>query len=306
MSNFLVLLEKIYPLYIIIGFGIIAGKYLHVQRDSIAKIVIYVVAPVVVFNSFATMPAGNSYLLLPFAFFASASFISFLFYFVGKSLDSPQERNLLAAGVGSANTGYFGIPLVLAVFGERYLNIAVISTLGLIVYENTIAYFLISRSHHTIKQSFLKMATLPSIYACFAGIFVNKMNWTIPTNIENNITYFRGSYVVLGMMVIGIALSSVVKSSFDLKFGVLAFTAKFVIYPIVVGLLVYLDANFFHLYGDQVHKVLLVLSAVPMAANIVAFASHLKVHPEKMAAIVFASTLFALVYLPIFISVVVY
>ncbi|MFN8016322.1 MAG: AEC family transporter [Acidimicrobiia bacterium] len=303
MSNFLILIEKIYPLYVIICFGYIAGKFLKVERDSIAKIAIYFVAPVVVFNSFATMPKGNTYLLLPVIFFSVAMIIACAYYLVGSKVFTSSERNLLSASVGSGNTGYFGIPLILAVFGERYLNIAVISTLGLIIYENTFAYFLISKSEHTLTTSLKKMAMLPSIYTCLFGIIINKSSVTLPENIVNTITYFRGAYVVLGMMIVGIALSTVTKASLDIKFGALAFSAKFIIYPLIISLFIFLDNKYFGLYPQRVHEVLLVLSIVPMAANVVSFASHLKVHPEKIAAVVFASTAFALFYLPLFISI---
>ena len=303
MQDFLLLLSKITPLYAIILFGFIAGKFLKVDRESVAKIVIYFVAPVVVFNSFATMPPGNRYLLLPVIFFTVASILALIYYFIGSVFPARSERNLLAASVGSANTGYFGIPLVIAIFGSQYLNVAVIATLGLIIYENTIAYFLISKSNHNFKHSLVKMATLPSIYTCVLGVIINKTKLIIPVSIVDMISYFRGAYVVLGMMVIGIALSAVTKASIDYKFGILAFSAKFIAYPVLFATIIYLDNQYFQIFAIREHNVMLVLSAVPMAANVVAFASSLKVHPEKIAAVVFASTVFAIVYLPIFVAI---
>jgi len=43
-------------------------------------------------------------------------------------------------------------------------------------------------------------------------------------------------------------------------------------------------------------------SIFPIAANKVAFATELKVHPEKAALTVFLSTLFALFYIPLVVS----
>jgi predicted permease len=57
------------------------------------------------------------------------------------------------------------------------------------------------------------------------------------------------------------------------------------------------------LYDDKVIDVLLVLSVTPIASNTVAFAAKLKAHPEKAALTVLLSTLFALVYIPIFVSI---
>jgi predicted permease len=44
------------------------------------------------------------------------------------------------------------------------------------------------------------------------------------------------------------------------------------------------------------------MAIVPIAANTVAYASFLKAEPERAALIVFTSTIFAIVYIPMMVS----
>lgn len=305
MSNFTLLLEKLLPIYLIIFLGFIAGHYLKVEKDSVAKLAIYFAAPIVVFNAFANMESNNQYLWLPVAAFviattiACASLVVYNYIFKGRN----KERNLLAAMAGSGNTGYFGLPLVIAVLGTHAGDISIIYVLGLIIYESTVSYFLISKGNYTTKQALKNVVMLPSVYACIVGIIFNKSGLELSESWATTITYFRGAYVVLGMMIVGIGLGSITRSHLDIKFTTSAFLNKFIVAPLAMGLFIYLDNRFIKLFDTEVHQVLLILSATPLAANSVAFATRLKVHPEKTALAVFASTIFALIYLPIFITI---
>jgi hypothetical protein len=55
-------------------------------------------------------------------------------------------------------------------------------------------------------------------------------------------------------------------------------------------------------WGQEAHAALLLLSFVPMAANTVVIANLLGVRPEKAAIAVFLSTLAALLYVPLMVS----
>lgn len=303
MSEFLTLINKIYPLYLIVVTGYIAGKYLKADRHTVSSILIYIIAPVVVFNGVATAPHNNAYLLLPVVFFTIACTLSLIFYEVGGRFWHSSERNLLSFIAGTGNTGYFGIPLILALYGDKGLSIAVFSTLGLILYESTRGYYVIAKSHATAKEAMLKVIRLPVLYAFAAGIVANKLSVVFPASISSTFTYFSGAYTVFGMMILGIGLAAVTKATFDKTFTALSFIAKFLCYPLAMAGLVYLDKSFLHLFSTQVHTVVMILSITPMATNTVTYASYLKAHPEKAAFTVMLSTLFALVYIPAFIAI---
>jgi len=208
----------------------------------------------------------------------------------------------LAFTAGAGNTGYFGLPVVLALFGQDQLGTAVFVILGIILYENSLGFFITARGQHTGREALAKVLRLPALYAFFLGLFVNLSHLGISPIVSDAMANFKGAYTVLGMMLVGLALSQITKLSFDRKFTAMAFAAKFLVYPLVFIGVVLLDNNFFHLYGTLTHKVILLMSIVPLASNTVAYATRLNTHPEKAAVAVFLSTLFALVYIPLFIT----
>ena len=79
----------------------------------------------------------------------------------------------------------------------------------------------------------------------------------------------------------------------------LALPATLPVWPARVGTLVLLDRTVTHCYAPEVHQVMILLAAVPLAANTVAVATELKTEPEKAALAVLLSTLLALVTIPV-------
>jgi malate permease and related proteins len=302
MIEFLTLLGKISPLYVIVALGYIGGKKLKIERDSIASALIYFIAPVVVFNGVASAPTDITYLSLPILTFSLACMISIAFFVLSKTYFTGAERNLIGFMSGSGNTGYFGLPVVLALFGTEYQNIAILSTLGLILFENTLGYYYIARHNLSAKEALRKVLRLPAIYAYMTGLIINVVGYNPPLSVAENISYFRGAYVVLGMFIIGLGLAAVTRASFDGKLVGISFSAKFLAYPLIILGIRALN-NSYNFYDDSIMDVLLVLSITPIASNTVAFATKLKAHPEKAALTVLLSTLFALVYIPLFVSI---
>lgn len=303
MTIFFTLILKLLPLYIIIFLGYLAGKKLKVQKESIAPLLIYVISPVVVFSGVVSINLTGPIISLPLLYFIPACLTCLLFYFIGgRFYSTGSERNILAFASGTGNTGYFGIPLILALYDPTYFGIAVFILLGGIIYENSIGFYITARGQFSARQAFIKVLKLPTIYAFIVGIIVSVNSWSISPTISEAVTNFKGAYVVLGMMLIGLGLSQVTKSSIDHRFTLLSFIAKFLILPIIMTSIVLVDSHFFHFYNSLIYTVLLIMSIVPIASNTVALATLFNVHPEKMALTVLLSTLFALVYIPLFVS----
>jgi predicted permease len=67
-------------------------------------------------------------------------------------------------------------------------------------------------------------------------------------------------------------------------------------------LIILIDIRWLHLFNPLIYHVLALLAIVPLAANTVAYATQLNAHPEKAAVTVLASTLWALIYIPLIMS----
>lgn len=298
MSLFLLLLIRLIPLYLTIFVGFIAGKVLHVPSDVIGRILIYIIAPFVIFTGTATIELQPSYLLLPAVLFITCSLISLTVFWLGRYFYKDSTRNIAAFTAGTGNTGYFGIPVAAALFGSESLGLIVLCTLGFVLYENTLGFYLTAKGQFSAKESLYKLLRLPTIYAFGLGLLVQAFHLFLPTELLDLLTNFKGAYSILGMMMVGLGIAGIHRFSPDLKFIAGTFFVKFLLWPLTMSILLGLDIIITHLFSSMVHKVLLLLSFVPLASNTVALASTFKLHVEKAALAVFLSTVVGLILIP--------
>jgi malate permease and related proteins len=130
---------------------------------------------------------------------------------------------------------------------------------------------------------------------------------------ESFIANFRGGYSLLGVMLIGFGISKIKDFKLDLKFISFGFLAKFIVWPVLLMFLIFLDKNYFHLMNNYlingesganlVYQTFLILSLVPMGANLVAMSLEFNIDPEKTAFTIFLSYLFAIFYIPLVLSI---
>ncbi len=303
MLSVTTLLLKILPLYFVIFLGFLASKVFKVEKEAIGKLLIYIMAPIIIFYGTFTSELSLSTLSLPILFFLICSTVALLFLFIGgKVYKNDAKKNILAFASGAGNVGYFGLPIMLALFGDIAFSLSIFIILGVIFFENTIGFYIIARGNYSKYESFLKVVKLPSIYAFALGLTFNLLDVELGESIVSTINLFKSSYTLFGMMLVGMGLSKVEFKKSHFKLMSLAFFAKFIVHPLLILFIILLDSNFFHLYNTQIYNVLIVASIVPIAANTVAMASALKVEPEKAALLVFASTVFALIYIPLIVN----
>lgn len=301
---FIGLFQKLIPLYLIVGAGFLSGRILKLDRDSVAKLVIYVISPIVVFTSVSQIDLRAEFLAVPFMILGLASTIALAFLIVSRKFP---ERfgfggavgNLLSFAVGNANTGYFGLPIALMLFGAEAIGIYLLFSLGFILYENTVGFYILSRGKATARESLRRLFRLPPLYAFGAAILANRLGLKITGSYADFSGYFRGTYSVLGVMLIGLGVAELRTLRFDWKFVAATFLGKFAIWPLSMAALILIDRGFFHLYDVRSHQMLFLIACTPLAANTVAFATLLDTEPAKAGVAVLLSTIFALFFIPV-------
>src|SRR3989338_368084 len=244
MNVFITLFIKIIPLYILILLGFIASRKLNAKKETIASILIYIIVPVIVFNSITSAKINFELLLLPLIFFICCSGMGLSFYFIGKYFFKDSTRNILAFTAGTANTGYFGIPVAIELFGEGSLTTVVMCIMGFTVFENTIGFFLTARGSHTIEESIKRLLKLPTIYTFIVGLIVNLLGIKFGHSYETFAKNFIGAYTVTGMMMIGLALADMKSFKLDIRFLSFSLIAKFIVWPLVILVIIFIDQNF--------------------------------------------------------------
>lgn len=298
MDILILLLTNSVPLLLLISLGYFAGHRFSIDTKTIADIVIFIITPVVVFGAIARLPLKPEYFLLPLGLFALAASVTVgMSHFSARFLKDNQS-NLIGMGASTANTGYFGLPIILALFDPENAGLYLLMTFALTINESSFAYYIGARGKHTIRESVNKVLKLPALYALTLGLAVNIAGIELPGIFNIYWDKFAGAWTILGMMLLGVALS---RHKLTTNWTLLGwFTAiKFILWPGIMLGLIAMDRHFFHLYEPKIHTMLLVIGCLPLAANLVAFATQLDVKPGEASIIVLITTIIGVFYIPL-------
>jgi len=298
MLIFITLVTKLLPLYLTIALGYIASRFLEMRGRSVAGAMIYIITPIVLFSGAMSAPIRPELLVLPLLVWLIAMSISFVFLKIGKLYFKDARANILALTVGTGNTGYFGIPVALILFGPDALAVYILCMLGTTLNENSIGFYLAAKGKESARQAFARVLKLPTLYAVMIAICLNLNEVALPHLFDSFFINMRGAYTILGMMIIGIGIADYTSTKFDGRFLGLAFIGKFVAWPLAVWGVCLLDYYYVGLFDTQVYKSLILVAITPIAANTVVIATLLNTYPKEVATTTLLSTFFALVYIP--------
>lgn len=299
MTIFLTLLGKILPLYFSILLGLFSTLFLSCDKNTIAKILLFILAPLIVFNATISVKLDASVLFLPIFFFLVSSTLAFILLFVFKRVYSDNTANLLAFSTSTGNTGNIGIPLAILFLEPHLVDVFIFTVLASILYQNSVGYYITAKGHFTAKESIKKVLKLPVLYAFLLGIIFNISGFKIPDIFLNYADYLKGTYAILGMMLLGMGMEKMrSNNSFDLKFISYAIIIKFFLWPMIVLAFIFVDKNYIHFLNEGFYMIMFLFSIVPLAGNTVTVATILNVKPEKMSLAVFITTMISLLYIP--------
>lgn len=303
MSLFFIIFIKIFPLYINVALGYLSSRFLNVKRESIATLLIYILGPIVTFSAAISVKIDVAVLSLPILLYLFCSLIAFASLYIWEKSWKDSTGNILAFSAGTGNTGYFGIPLAIIFFPPELADIYIFTVLASLLYESSTGFYVTAKGNFTVKDSLLKVARLPILYAFILGIICNVLGLKIPEEIASYTAQFKGAYGILGMMMLGMGLMGLKSNpdNFDKKFISITYTIKFIFWPLVMLGFIELDKTMFGFLNEDLYKVLFLFSIVPLAGNTVTLAVLLNAKPEKASLAVFLSTVVSVVSIPVYI-----
>ncbi len=304
MDIFFLLFTNLLPLYVLIFIGWVAGRYFEVDRQTLANFAIYICVPVVIFGFVLDLDLEVQWVWLPVIVFFLHSSIAFGALALGKCVFKDARANLAAMCSAHSNTGYFGLPLAILIFhnNPQWVGVYMFMLLGGVIFESTVSYYIASRGQFTVEQSLKRLLKFPTLYAMTAGLLCNHFQVEMPEMFYTYWAYFKGAYVLVGMMVIGAALSKLTKLVIAPRFLAFTFIGKFIVWPLLAWILILVDQNYLHLYSREVHQLLFIMAIVPQGANIAGFATQMNLKPEKAASTILLGTVFALFYIPMMLA----
>ena len=297
MDILLALVLKMLPLYGIMAAGYVLGRKFPDTVAPTSTLQIFLIAPVVLAATIGGITFTPEYLVLPILFYILCCGVGLFTYRIAGGNDG--SRNLLAFACGSSNNGYFGLPIAMILFPPELVGVFLLAGLGFIFYENTLGYYLIARGRFTAREALARLSKLPTLYGALLGLLISALAITLPEPLTIAAGNFRGAYVVLGALIIGLGLSRAKGFEMDRRFLAIPLIMKFMVWPALTFGVAWVDAQYIHFFDANARSIIMLLGLMPLPANAVAFALQLNVHPEKAALVVFLNTLVALFFIPV-------
>lgn len=298
LTNVLLCLLYIIPGYIVCKMKKATANHL----KTMSAVLMYAGTPCMIANSFLGIEYTKEGFLNLILFFIIVTIIQMIFmfalYFIFRKKFDNGKYRVLTVGSALGNLGYFGLPLVQAVFQSPevtvYASIYVVS-MNLILF--IVGVFLLTRRKDliTVKSALLNPATLGLIVGLF--FYLTGFNKSIPQdNIVFSFIAMMGKMTLpLSMIILGIRLASMkLKDIFLCPHAYLVAVGKLIVYP----LFAYLCVVFLPL-SEMIKAVVLVLSATPCAASVMTMAELYENEEEMSANSVMMTTLLSFITIPI-------
>lgn len=294
MIFFEILLEIILPIFLMIGLGFAFERLFDIDIKTLTRLNFYILTPAVVFEVlFETTLAGREMLVLSVLMLAQFAVLGLAILLASSPKRLQPYRTSLVFSVLFTNSGNYGIPLMLLVFGEIGVGVTAIILAVNAAVLYTLGVFFMSGGEFK-KSTFLEMIKIPAIHATWLALVVRGLGITqLPEQIAFPLEMLSIAFIPVALIALGAQLSH---SQTIKNIGPVMAAAggRLVLAPLTAFGLAYL----FGLTGNLMAMVV-VASAVPTAVNFFVISSEYDHHPDLASQIVFATTLLSVITMPL-------
>lgn len=303
MELSLISLEQVAIMFVMIMLGFILVKTKLVNPDSkksLSNILVYVVVPCMIVNSFIATYDDSILENLLWSFLVSfillvlGIVVSFVICIKYKTSDKP----ILLFALMFSNASYMGIPLIQALFGD----IGVIYASGFLTLFNillwTVGYMVVSKTFN-IKSTLISILKTPIIYSLIIGLLIFIFQIPVPSIIKTPLNLLGNMNTPLSMLVTGMIIgSSNVLTVVKNKYVWLNVAFRLLLIPLICLGVTYLLS--FLPISKEVLKIAFILMATPSAAITSIFAIKFNYNEDVAAGVVIITTILSIITLPLF------
>ncbi|QGQ44201.1 AEC family transporter [Metabacillus sediminilitoris] len=293
--NFVIL---VLPAFLILAIGYIGQKKLKIDRKSVSTTALYLMSPFLAFRTFYTNKVSIEYLYIVLFCLTLCAVLLVLILFIGKvkKLQQPKVSAMILSGV-FMNSGNYGAPIILFAFGSVGFDYAVIMMVIQSLLMNTVGLYYAakgSKETNTMKESLMKVVKMPIIYGAALGLIIQVSGLIVPNFVIQAVELIADAAIPTVMLVLGMQLATLSRNNMKLGEVASMVMIKMVVSPIIA----YFIIMIFSIEG-LLAKILLVLAAMPTAANTTLYALQFNTEPEFVSSSTLITTILSIITVPI-------
>ncbi|MCL1997569.1 MAG: AEC family transporter [Turicibacter sp.] len=201
------------------------------------------------------------------------------------------DRAIWGFSLAFPNVGYMGIPVIFVVYGATGLIYTTMAVVAFNLVTFSLGVYLFVRGNINIRSMFISVP----LVASYLGFVFFVTGWRLPGDLEQGIRLVGDLSVPLAMMLVGALLA---------KSNIRTLFSDFSILPIIAARLVGIPlATFFilrlFLTNDFMLEVIVILMAMPVAANTAIFAEQYKGNTDLASKVVTLSNILCIISIPL-------
>lgn len=239
-------INTVIPVFGLILLGWLCGKgglFKETATDALNRFVIYLALPALLFTAMARADLQAMAELEFVASFSLGTLLTMLLYlWLARHEGLTYQRKMLnALSAGYSNAGYMGIPLILLLFGDEALPIAVIGAVLTVVVQFglTIIAIEVHRAKGrslwpAIKKVVLSLLQNPILVSTVLGVSFSWLNIEIPVSIAGGIEQLGNAATPCALLTIGLFIAQTKVQAGDRSVTQIVLLKLFV-HPLLVG-----------------------------------------------------------------------
>lgn len=294
MEFFTVLL----PIFFIFSVGYVGEKILHIDTKSITTMTVYLMTPLLSFSVFYETTFNLDYLMMTIYALGLVFSIIGIIYLVAMFRGFSVKRTCgMVLSSAFMNNGNYGTPLILFAFGEPGLHYAVILMViqQLIMATIGVYYAAKGSSENTSGQETLKkVLKVPIMYGAILGIVFHFLEIPLSGTMLEAIKLVGDAAIPTVMLVLGMQLAKISVKKLQIKPLSFSLFLRLIISPLIAWVM-----TLFLPVDDLLKQVMIVLAAMPSAANTTMYALQYGTDPDFVSTATLFSTIASLITLPI-------
>ncbi|PLS18326.1 hypothetical protein CVD28_08360 [Bacillus sp. M6-12] len=286
------------PIFGIFILGFIGQKKFQFDTKGISTMALYLMSPFLVFRTFYTTEFNVSHFYLAVYIFALCFSLILVVYTISffRRYTVTETCGMILAS-SFMNNGNYGTPVVFLLFGAAGLDYAIILMVIQQLVMCTIGIYYAAKGSpgsNGFQSALEAVRKMPIMYAGFAGAVLHYFRIPLGSSIMEAVNMVADAaiptiMITLGMQLANISVKNLVKEKLSLSL-----TIKLAISPVIAFLLTLILP-----VDDMVKQIMIVLAAMPTAANTTMLALQFNTEPDFVSTATFVSTVLSLVTLPL-------
>jgi predicted permease len=283
----------ILPVFIVLILGFVFGRTTKPDIRSFTRLVWNITGPCLAFAALVTSTIPNDdfariFVILSTLLAWPVSIIAARMLHLDRPTSASFQLSVLFGNVVN-----YGFPVLLFAFGPGGVERGVVFMTANQVLLATLAVFIASRGHASLRQSLGNILRVPLLYASILGFIVNRLAIPIPKPLFDPINMTGQANLMLMLLILGMQLASTQIA--DSKKAIAVAVALRLGVTVVVGVI---GAALLGMQG-LTRQAVITESGTPTAVYATVIATEYKLNANFAAACILVSTLLSMVTLTI-------